>query len=175
MFFAVLVGSLALAIGMAVFDLTLRELELSQTTTQSHLALYAADAGAECALYWDLKCVAGDDAFCGRSGGSAFATSSGAGAGPSPVPTALSCNSQDITAPVSSYAVTSATVGGVQQATTSFTLLFNQTGQQGKPYCANVTVSKWGNPSRTKVISRGYNTCVTGASLQLERSIQYLY
>jgi hypothetical protein len=80
-FFAVLVGSLALAIGLSVYELLVRELELSQVATQSQFAIYAADAGAECALYWDTLCTQagclcadGNAGACTR--GSAFATSS---------------------------------------------------------------------------------------------------
>jgi|GEM_PF-394079 len=58
-FFAVLVGSLALAIGLSIYELLIRELELAQVATQSQFAIYAADAGAECALYWDNKCTPG--------------------------------------------------------------------------------------------------------------------
>lgn len=54
-FFAALVGSLALAIGLAVYDLTARQLDLATTVSQSYYAIYAADAGIECALYWDSK------------------------------------------------------------------------------------------------------------------------
>ena len=54
-FFAMLVGALALSIGLAIYDLTVRELDLSATATQSQYAIYAADSGAECALYWDNK------------------------------------------------------------------------------------------------------------------------
>ena len=49
-FFAALVASLALAVGLAVYDLTVREVDLSLTATQSQYAVYAADGGAECAL-----------------------------------------------------------------------------------------------------------------------------
>lgn len=79
-FFAVLVGSLALAIGLSIYELLVRELELSQVATQSQFAIYAADTGAECALYWDTLCT-GPGCICiDRSGGScvrgtAFATS----------------------------------------------------------------------------------------------------
>jgi hypothetical protein len=82
-FFAVLVGSLALSIGLSIYELLIRELELSQVATQSQFAIYAADAGAECALYWDTLCTnTGIGCICtDKSGGTcvrgtAFATSS---------------------------------------------------------------------------------------------------
>src|SRR3989338_283641 len=88
-FFAMLAGGLALSIGIAIYDLTIRELDLSATATQSQYAIYAADTGVECALYWDYKCAGG-----GCADGSAFATSSsylGATSG-------VSCNGQDVAA-----------------------------------------------------------------------------
>jgi Tfp pilus assembly protein PilX len=51
---AVLVGSLLLAIGLAIFNITLKELVLSSSARDSLYAFYAADTGIECALYWDL-------------------------------------------------------------------------------------------------------------------------
>ena len=66
-----LVGSLALAVGLAIYDLTIRELDLSAVATQSQYAVYAADTGAECALYWDTKCPLGSCVV-----NSTFATSS---------------------------------------------------------------------------------------------------
>ena len=50
LFFALLVSSLALAIGVSIYDITVRELNLSEAATQSQYAVYAADTGAECAL-----------------------------------------------------------------------------------------------------------------------------
>ncbi len=153
-----LVGALALSIGAAIYDLTVREIDLSTTATQSQYAIYAADTGAECALYWDTKCT---DGAC--FAGSAFATSSQSnepGAG-------LLCNGLDIAA--APWSVT----GGAASATTTFTVTFLP-----QPYCASVTVVKSGNPSITSVTSRGYNTtCPPAAPLttRLERTLQVSY
>jgi len=53
--FAVLISSLLLAIGLAIFNITIKEIILSSAGRESQFAFYAADTGAECALYWDLK------------------------------------------------------------------------------------------------------------------------
>ncbi len=45
----------ALSIGFAVALLVMGEVGLSGTGRESQYAFYAADFGAECALYWDLK------------------------------------------------------------------------------------------------------------------------
>lgn len=159
-FFAMLVGGLALSIGMAIYDLTVRELDISGTATQSQYAIYAADTGVECALYWDFKCEAG---AC--FGGSAFATSSS----DTPPTSGVSCSGQDIAA----AAVTAGTwpVGSdAAAATTTFTLTFSP-----QPYCATVTVAKYGSPSKTRIISRGYNTCLAGSPTRLERALEVNY
>ncbi|HVY72678.1 MAG TPA: hypothetical protein VG984_01315 [Candidatus Paceibacterota bacterium] len=70
-FFATLVASLALAIGLAIYDITVRQLSLSTTVVQSHYAIFAADSGVECALYWDAKYGGGGSAFTGSFGQSA--------------------------------------------------------------------------------------------------------
>ena len=170
-FFAALISALALAVGIAIFDLTIRELNLSQTATQSQYAIYAADAGAECVLYWDYKCpLSGGPAYCARSQGSAFATSS-AGTGV-PQDSTLNCNQTDITSAASLWSTAGPPVPNANAATTTFTLSF---AAQGKPYCAKLTVEKWGNPSQTRITSRGYNTCTAGSPLIVERSLQLSY
>ena len=52
--YAVLVSSILLAIGIAIFEITVRELRLSSIVRESEYAFYAADSGVECALYWDV-------------------------------------------------------------------------------------------------------------------------
>lgn len=161
-FFATLVGSLALAIGVAIYDLTIRELDLSSTANESQYAIYAADAGAECALYWDLKCpTTGGPAYCATSGGSAFATSS-ASSQPS---SGVFCTAQDI---AGAWSVTKPVGQGI--ATTTFTLNFPP-----YPYCATVEVGKSGSPTLTTIISHGFNTCLTGGQTRLERVLQVTY
>lgn len=52
---AVLVSGVLLAIGLAIFNITIKEILLSSSGRESQFAFYAADTGAECALYWDQK------------------------------------------------------------------------------------------------------------------------
>jgi len=72
--FAVLISGVLLAIGLAIFNITIKELLLSSSGRDSQFAFYAADSGAECALYWDQK-------------GGAFSTSTAG---------AISCNGLSI-------------------------------------------------------------------------------
>lgn len=161
-----LVASLALAIGAAIFDITLREIDLSDAATQSQYAVYAADSGAECALYWDNKYV---NAATNNNGGSnsAFATSSSDLVQNAQSGGNVFCEGADIT--LSSqfgYA------GTATAATSTFSI--NGTLFRGQTPCAMVTVLKSGNPSQTTVISQGFNTCTAGP-LQLERVLQVSY
>ena len=169
-FVAILVSSLALAVGLAIYDLLQRELLLSQTAKESQYAIFAADVGAECALYWDAKAPTLNGAP------SVFGTSSVSSCGTSPV----NCNSLDITTKgpptgdLALYPGCSATAwcttSDATSATTTFSLTFSPL-----PYCVTVVVAKSGNPSQTTVISRGYNSCTTNSVVRLERTLQVSY
>ena len=170
-----LVGSLALAVGLAIYDLTIREISLSAMASQSQYAIYAADSGLECALYWDAKAP--------PLGGvpSVFGTSSASTWGGSPI----SCSGQDITTQgppaidVARYpgCVSSAwcTLPGptASSATTTFSISYG-TGQP----CAVVQVGKSagaGGVTYTYIVSRGYNTCTASGAPRVERTLQANY
>ncbi len=160
-FFAVLIASLSLSVGLAIYDLLIRELALSQTATQSQYAIYAADTGVECALYWDFKCSPTD---CPEGDGSAFATST-ASVNPT---SAVMCMGQNIVTDPPAWTVAPTATA----ATTTFTISFSP----AHPYCAIVTVAKSiaGTAAKTQITSDGYNTCVAGA-LKVERTLRVTY
>lgn len=172
-YFAVLVASLALAVGLAIFDLLSRELALSQTATQSQYAIYAADTGAECALYWDSKYGPSQDQ-------SAFGTSSDSSWG-----SGVNCYGRDISligTPGTTFAAPPGsgtslwtawtTSSSVSAATTTFYMLL---GPAATSPCVQVIVAKRGNPSQTTITSRGYNTCLMGGVVRIERALQVRY
>ncbi|HBB44020.1 MAG TPA: hypothetical protein DCZ83_01350 [Candidatus Yonathbacteria bacterium] len=51
---AILVSSVALAVGFGVYNRTYKELLFASFWKQTQIAFSAADAGLECALYWEL-------------------------------------------------------------------------------------------------------------------------
>lgn len=167
LFYALLVASLALAIGASIFDITVREIDLSNAATQSQYAVYVADSGAECALYWDSSYV---NVATNNNGGSksAFATSS---TDTQFAVNSVVCNGADIAAPAIT-ALTWPQSTNANAATTTFTI--NGTTYKNQTPCAIVYVVKVGNPSVTTVTSHGYNTCAASA-LQLERVFQVSY
>jgi len=52
---AVLVATIVLAIGLAILDITLKQVKLAGIAEQSERAFHAAQAGYECARYYDLQ------------------------------------------------------------------------------------------------------------------------
>ena len=55
MLFAVLASSLLIALGISIFNISLKELQIATSEKDSQAAYYAADSAEECALYWDIK------------------------------------------------------------------------------------------------------------------------
>lgn len=52
---AIILASVALALGLALVDIAYRQTVLSSTARQSQSAFYNADAALECVLYWDQQ------------------------------------------------------------------------------------------------------------------------
>jgi predicted aconitase with swiveling domain len=171
LFFATLVAALSLAIGLAIYDLTSRELILSATATQSQYAIFAADSGADCALYWDSKY---GSLINTDTDGSAFAAPndmslSGVAIGGQGVV----CNSEDLFA---NNAVTGYVIALPQVTATQATSTFEiSVGSTLVAPCALVTVSKDAVTKFTTVTSHGYNTCNPNAPDRLERTLQVIY
>lgn len=172
-FFAVLVSSLALAVGVAIYDLVSRELVLSQTTTQSQYAIFAADTGVECALYWDSKYVPP----IANGFTSIFAAYPRSVTGL--VEGVAMCNGQDIYqygngTPPNPYTLPTTGWGNWTQGSTTDTVTTTYTLDL-PPGCAVVQVTKVGNPAQTTIVSRGYNTCAKTGVVRIERALQISY
>jgi len=183
-FFAVLVAALALSVGVVIYDLLLRSLSLSQLATQSQYAIYAADTGAECALYWDLKFASISPT---DQDGSAFATSTLEQSSDIGGASGVVCNNQNITQPsaisnfnnVPSPPAASPNTGwylsSTNDTTHATTTFWISTASSASAPCVKVEVGKYGSPSQTTIVSHGYNTCSAGGSLRLERTLQINY
>lgn len=158
--FAVLVSSIVLTISFGLLNIAIKEIILSSSGRESQFGFYAADAGAECALYWDVKGLTG-------IGDSIFPTSTASVSSYSNI----KCNNQDITEGRS--------IGGINfsawsldetptAATTTF--WFSVVSEKA---CSKVEVSKNGNS--TKIQSYGYNTCNFSDPRVIERGIRVSY
>ena len=150
--FASLVGSLLLALGIATFNIILRELNLSSSARESRAAFYAADSGWECAFYHDRRRPA------------VFATSTNSGSIPNP--TTIQCRNGDISV-VSTRAAFS--------AVSTFRMPLDGDA------CADVVITKDDNDNKDKISatvieSRGKNDCSTNQNPnRVERAIRVKY
>lgn len=145
--FAVLIISITLSLSLGATNLVISQLTISRDTRESLEAFYTANAGAECALFWDIQYK-----FDGPDKVSAFDPLN-------PAATEIECNDSDPENPhffvggppscidcVDSSCVASACVDG----RTIFEFEANNR-------CVQVTVEKLRSVGETRVVSRGRN------------------
>lgn len=153
---AALVASLLSALGLAIFNIAQKEVVLSALGRDSQFAFYAADAGAECALFWDFRY-------------NAFATSTVYASTTTPPV----CAGQALLEFPTPYETgfPDAEPAGLGGADTS-TFWFESEG-----YCAYVSVTKTDTPRRTDVESLGYSTPCSNVThpRRLERAVRLTY
>jgi hypothetical protein len=163
--FALLVSSIVLTISFGLLMIAIKEIVLASAGRESQFGFYAADAGVECALYWDIK---------GSGGQSIFPTSTAS----TPPSSGVVCGQLSDASPQD---VTQARLGEgnffqawdlsdrtASAATTTFYLSV-VSGQA----CSKVEVSK--NANSTKIQAYGYNTCDFANPRVIERGIRVTY
>ncbi len=144
---AVVLGAVALSIGLALLDIAYKQSVLASSAKQSQFAFYAADAVLECALYYDQH-------------GAAFSyTASSA---------SVTCTEQANVA-VDFNSNQTVTVGGTTYRTRTFTLPCAGGGTLGfaKIYKAA--------DNATQIFASGYNVCDTGNPRRIERGLKISY
>ena len=144
--FTVMASSVLLAVAIAIFNLALREVILSSYGRESQIAFYAADTGAECAMYWDMKGF--------------FATSTDTIV---PSPHQLFCGGETIDTNIQSGE-------GKHNATT----LFSMQSVCADVVVAKTDPNGTG-VSATQIDSRGHNTCVLTDPTRVERGLRVNY
>ncbi len=156
--YAVLIAGMLLSVGLSIFNITLKETIFATVARDSNTALYAADSGRECALYWDFKY----NGSGGSGTGGLFITNNSSTL---PVVGEAKCNEQDIVS-LWGTPVTDAT-----SAITVFRLTFSNNS------CAEVSVNKSSASGNmvTTVVSRGYNTCSASYLNRVERALVATY
>ncbi len=160
LFVALVVSSMLLAVGFSLSNIILKQLIFSSSGKESQLAFYAADSGAECALFWDRKDMLGYTTYEG-----AFATSTDT-ADVLDIMCGMGMEDEGgaPTAKVGSFEK----YGDNTSATTTFYVDYRDPNDTSHKACAKVTVSKWQDIStgvsieRTSIDSRGYNAPFQG-------------
>ncbi len=164
LFVAVVLSSLLLSIGLSLSNILLKQLIFSNTGKESQVAFYAADSGAECALYWDRKNLDGSTSIEGS-----FSTST---------PTSgidIYCGTGGVTANGKVGSLQKDIAPDLNSATTTFFIDYTVPAENQnleRKACAKVTVSKWyavlqvGSQmipvQKTVIDSRGYNAPYSG-------------
>lgn len=164
MLFAVLVSSVLLSIGLSIFNLTVKELVLSSSGRESQFSFYAADTGAECAMYWDFK----------ASYPVMYATSSASQTG-SWRDSYIDSNNPNCVGTSIVDSVKTPIITGLSSATTQFSLTIPNGSNS---YCSVVKVLKEVDNSgfiKTTIDSRGYNTCNASDPNRVERGLKVTY
>lgn len=187
--FSLLISSIVLALAFGIFNILLKQIVLTASAKDSQIAFYAADAGAECALYWDTHTSRTpiNDLNAFDSNGNYNYSYTGIFAIPNTYPdialgypdpayvidyldqggTTFSCG----LAMRDAYS----TSGDSLAARTQFE--FDLTSDS--KVCAKVLVEKGvnvgGSGYDTRIQSRGYNDCNTANSRRVERAIEVKY
>ncbi|MES2986240.1 MAG: pilus assembly PilX N-terminal domain-containing protein [Patescibacteria group bacterium] len=138
--------TLLLSISFSISNIILRQMRLTNTSTNSQISFYAADSALECALYYDTST---DGSVGGAIESAIFGWTLPAStwpAGTNPV----QCGNRNSNTPMSFTKV----IAG-EYATTTFAVDYSPHG------CAQVLVAK--NRFRTRISTSGYNVGVNGA------------
>ncbi len=148
---AMLITSIMTSISIAIFSIAQKELKLSSITRDSQFAFYAADSGAECALYLHFA-------------HNAFATST-------TFTNIINMNCDNTALLDINSGIAKTSLGGAYNTTFGYDI----TGGDGDEYCVRVNVEKRdsGYPN-TRITSLGYNTSCDSRSSSLhllERSV----
>jgi Tfp pilus assembly protein PilE len=142
---AVILASVALALGLVLVDIAYKQTVLSSTSRQSQSAFYNADAALECALYYDQQ----QDFF----GGDPFEFP----------PSEVTCNEQ----PVSFSLVRS----GSAPIKTTFTIPCEGGGTSAS---VTVWKNNSGDDENI-IYATGFNTCDTTNERRIERGLKVTY
>ena len=153
--FTMLITSIIFSISIGVFNLIIGEIILSGTGRDSQLAFYAADAGVECVLYWDIQHPGlSQSAFATTTPTANTITNACAGATlvvggwPSCLPSPCSSGGEE------------------KSGASSFTLNFSNGS------CVSVEVEK--QPTQNVITAQGQNTC-SGSNRTVQRGLKVVY
>lgn len=155
---AVLVASILLALGFAIYNIAVKQIILSSAGRESQFAFYGADSGIECALYADYH-------------NDIFATTSSAAE--------VNCGEGTLPPDGAGGGVATLTRDDSLLPHTRITTFTFSLGPALRNACATVVVDKTYDPAEdtlsTVIDSSGHNTCVTTDPRRIERTIRMRY
>jgi hypothetical protein len=187
--FSLLISSIVLALAFGIFNILLKQIVLTGSAKDSQIAFYAADAGAECALYWDThnsRTIINSPEFFDTNGNPLYSYTGMFSLPdghpdfsiipPYPNATVLSmylANQNNFTCGASISS--SPGLNGGPLGATNFKVNLTSDGK----VCALVLIEKGFNIRDTGfdtiIQSRGYNDCAIGNTRRVERAIEVKY
>lgn len=139
--------TLLLSLSLSISNIILRQIRLTNVSTNSQTSFYAADSGLDCAIYWDTHTDGTvSNGFLGVYTDPYFGTSTSYNASNNPVKCGIGTG-----APMGWQKQVNT---GTSIATTTFAINYGKS-------CAQIEVVK--TPFRTKISSNGYNTGANAA------------
>lgn len=164
-FAAVIIAGLLATIAFSISSLSSKQVSLANLNRESGQAIFAANAGIECALFWDSKYILNPGPPIQY--GSAFSTTTA---------TSITCNNTNISGGQATNGTTTLSrIGGGGNANPTSVFGFSlNTVSQSSSACAVVTVRKYysGGNLTTHIYSYGYNTCDITNTRRVERGIE---
>jgi hypothetical protein len=159
--FVIVISSIILAIALGVTEIALNEVNFSTSGQATNDAFFAADTGAECAMYWDSPTTA-YNAFVNPPSPSVEMSCAGTDFIPAPALVPLQADST------------------CDYSTGSWSFSIKNLGSSNNA-CVNVVVGKGNTISTpsvpcTKIISQGYNNAnCTSQANTVERELDVNY
>lgn len=147
---AVIFSSVVLAVGLALLDITYKQILLAGTAKNSQYAFYNADSALECALYWDQKDPSGRSAFDYNA------------------PRASASIGCDNNVAITNYASSVVIIGGTNTRKTVYDIPCPGGNS------AHVEVYKTA-ANATEIYASGYNYCQSSNPARIERGIRVKY
>ena len=157
--FAVLLATFLISLGISIFSISLKEIQINASIRDSQAAYYAADSARECALYWDIK--EGDFPACLDSNCTTPSTS--------PTPT-ITCNSIPFTLNFAHQA--GSPIYSATSTLDSSAPFFQASSTSSSTPAADIIITKTFSNSNiiTTITALGHNTEILGR--RVERGIQ---
>lgn len=145
---ALIMMTLLLSLSFSISGIILRQLRITNASTNSQLSFYAADSALECTLYWDTT----TDGTVGGSvpGAEIFGPTTVYNASNNPI----KCGTDNTGSPVGFSKEVDNTDPANERTTTRFYIGY------GPKACAQVEVEK--TLYRTKISTNGYNVGING-------------
>lgn len=159
LFMAVTIMSILLFVSFVVINIAIKSTLFASSGKDSQYAFYAADAGIECAMYWDRQSVSKFDMT---------------------VPgVSINCGGNTITTGTQIQGTTTGVlnkIGGNSGGSSGYSIFGFTLNQGANPTnaCAIVNVVKNVDGS-TYIKSRGYNTCDLSNGRRVERGVEVTY